>query len=180
MSYAMIFARGEKDIPEWAKQHHDWEAATDVTKLKKLEVRMKLCCNSCIEKIGDRIRSMPGIFDFKTNKTDNLLTIYETPHGGPNHKQLLKKLKKVDKRAEILTGTSIEEKEKSDESANIVYYVMPQMMTPWNHSQSYSTWPFFTNFNYVQHRVCCGQCLGYADVVCSNCGRPSEVGALQE
>ena len=29
-----VFAKGENDIPEWAKQHHDWEAATDVTKLK--------------------------------------------------------------------------------------------------------------------------------------------------
>jgi len=29
-----IFARSEKDIPEWAKHYHDWEATTDVSKLK--------------------------------------------------------------------------------------------------------------------------------------------------
>jgi hypothetical protein len=122
-----------------------------------------------------------GVFDFKTDKTDNVLTIYEAPHGGPNHKQLMKKLKKVDKRAAILARTGSEEQEKSsDENVNTIYYMVPHVMTPWNYPLGYSSWPFFTNFNYVQHPVGCSQCLGYGDVVCSNCGRPSELGALQE
>ena len=123
---------------------------------------------------------IPGVFEFKTDKTNNLLTIYEKPNGGPDHKQLLKKLKKVDKKAKIEKNNTSEEDEKSDENANTVYYVMPYVMTPWNYPQGYSSWPFLANFNYVQHPVCCGQCLGYADIVCSNCGRASELGAVRQ
>jgi len=177
MDSCAIFARSEGDIPEWAKHYHDWEATTDVSKLKKLEVKMRLCCNSCEEKIGDEIRGMPGVFDFKTDKTNDLLTICESPGEGPSHKQLLKKLKKVDKRAQIVTKPD----NKESEEQNVVYVAVPVMapgMTPWNSHLGMSMLPPFLNYNYLQHRVSCGQCLGYPDAVCSNCGRASELGAL--
>lgn len=178
MDSSAIFVKSEKDIPEWAKRYHAWEATTDVSKLKKLEVKMKLCCNSCQEKIGDEIRGMPGVFDFKTDKTDDLLTICESPGEGPNHKNLLKKLKKFDKRAQIVTKPDT----KSEEEKPPILYVQVPFIAPgmmaWPPQIGMSLLPPFLNYNYLQHRVSCGQCLGYSDAVCSNCGRGSELGAL--
>lgn len=182
MDSSAIFAKSEKDIPEWAKRYHEWEASTEVSKLKKLEVKMRICCNSCEEKIGDEIRGMPGVFDFKTDKTNDLLTICESPGEGPNHKQLLKKLKKVDKRAQIVTKPDNNNTNEPTEG-NVVYVAVPVMapgMTPWNPQLGMSMWPPFLNYNYLQHRVSCGQCLGYSDAVCGNCGRGSELGAVSQ
>lgn len=121
-----------------------------------------------------------GVFDFKADRFNELLTIYETPGDGPNHKQLLKKLRKVDKRARIVKKPVKDECSDSEPQRGHCMVLLPDIMTPWIPAGGMPVWPFFPNFHYVQHPVSCGHCLGYSDVVCSNCGRRSEVGALKE
>jgi len=110
------------------------------------------------------------VFDFKADKTNDLLTIFEWPGDGPSHKQLLKKLKKVDKRAKIVQASSACREQSDECSQKIIYVAMPPGMVPWNPAGT-SLWPIFPNFNYVQHRVSCSQCLGCPDAACGNCGR---------
>lgn len=119
-----------------------------------------------------------GVFDIKQDRSNGSVTIIQAPGNGPNHKQLLKKLKSIDRRAEIVQHkadtSSNQQHDKEASEREVRYVVLPNMMTPWNSSM----WPMFPNFHYLQHPVGCEQCRGYSDVVCSNCGRRSDMGAL--
>jgi copper chaperone CopZ len=185
MNSAWVFTHNPNEVPEWMKQQ---PTATEVKKLKKLEVKVVMCCNTCVEKVEDAVRGMHGVFDCKTDRWNDLLTIELTPGGSLDHDKLVRKLKRAthDRKVKILESkSSSEEKKTPTTTTTTVVYRNPYMgpgynggLVPWpTSSASSSNPPFITNPFYLQHPVGCGHCYGYPGAVCGNCGRGSELGA---
>lgn len=161
-------------------------AAKEVKKLKKLEVKVVMCCSTCVEKVGDAVRGMHGVSSFKTDRWNDRLTIEESPGCNVDRRKLVKELKRAThdrRKVEILESKSSTEDDKPSSSSTTTTvevrnpYMGPSMV-PWPPSSaSSSNSPFITNPFYLQHPVGCGNCMGYPGAVCANCGRGSELGA---
>lgn len=171
MDCAWVFANNPNDFPEWIRK--EVPVATEVTKLKTLEVKVVMCCSSCVEKVEEAVSGMAGVFEYKTDRWNDRLTIVQTPSGGPNHRQLVKKLRKAthDKKVAILecSSTKSSSSTPATTTTTTVIYRNPSIWPGYN--------PFITNPNYLQHPVGCGICMRNPGAICANCGRSNEMGA---
>ncbi|XP_024380057.1 uncharacterized protein [Physcomitrium patens] len=172
-----MFINSGQIIPGWFRQSQAWEVATEPSSLKKLEVEVDMCCPACAEKVQVAVCGMPGVFDYKTDLTNNLLTVTECPDGGPNHKELLKAVKKaIGKKGKIVTRepASAEpnpDNERTTDGERWSYYYPAFVVMPYSANSSS---PFITNPNYLHHPTVCCNCFMYPDAACGNCGRGAE------
>ncbi|XP_024380195.1 uncharacterized protein [Physcomitrium patens] len=164
-----VYAKDIKDVPAWAKQHHEWPVATEVAKLKKLEVEVQMCCSVCEQKVREAVYGMCEVFEYTIDRPNNRLTVYECPSGGPDHKKLLKALKKaVGKKAKILEPKA----EPEPNSPNPESCRCPSsVMVPWPPPCIVLCPPFITNPYYLHHPTVCYNCFMYPNVACDSCGR---------
>lgn len=165
----------------WVVSSYDMKphsvAKQDKKKAKKLQVRVVMCCNTCVDKVEDTVSGMPGVAAYKTDRWKDRLTITESPHGGPDHYKLVRKLKKAthDRKVKILDSDDEEEEASSspEETPTVIYhhkYYTPGLV-PWAPSSSGPSPSFITNPAYFHHPVGCGMCMGQSGAVCANCGR---------
>jgi hypothetical protein len=117
---------------------------------------------------------MAGISEYKIERFNSLVIITGNPHGGPNRKELVRRLKKAThgKRAAILRETEIQAPRPATTAPTVVYVGYPSM-APGFQPVPWPTAPVITNPNYFQRPVRCHFCAQYSDIVCANCGRGS-------
>jgi hypothetical protein len=102
MDHQMIFAKDAKDIPEWMRAHHEWEAALDVKKLPELHLKVKMCCVKCEEIVVEAIREVPGVFDVRVDRGADRVYVVASTREGPDSVEVVRKAKKVDQKAKIV------------------------------------------------------------------------------
>jgi len=95
-----IIAKDQKDVPDWLK-HHQWEPAVDVNKLKKYQLKVKLCCSKCAEKVVEEILEVYGVFDVRAEHLENKVVVVATPNGLDEHEVLLK-ARKIHRKAKFV------------------------------------------------------------------------------
>lgn len=93
-----VFAKDHKDVPDWLKAHRQWEQASDVNKLEKRQLKVKMCCAKCEEIILEKIREVRGVFDVRAERREKKVVVVAMPGGFDEH-EVLKKARKVHRKA---------------------------------------------------------------------------------
>lgn len=114
-----IFAKESKDVPDWMKTHHEWQSATPVDKLPKLQLKVKMCCLKCEEKVIEEIREVPGVFDVRAEWLASKVVVVAmpSPYVLDEH-EVLKRAKKIHRRAKYVELDAKEKPKKGDDKKN--------------------------------------------------------------
>lgn len=115
--YYPIYAKESKDVPEWLKTHHEWQAAVPVDKLPKYQLKVKLCCLKCEEKVIEEIREVYGVFDVRAERLQSKVVVVASSPDGLDEHEVLRKARKVHKKAKFVE-LDAKEKEKPKNKAD--------------------------------------------------------------
>lgn len=113
--YNPIYAKESKDIPDWMKAHHDWQAAVAVDKLPKYQLKVKMCCMKCQEKVIEEIREVYGVFDVRAERLASKVVVVASSPSGLNEHEVLRKAKKIHKKAKFVPLDDKEKPKKQDD-----------------------------------------------------------------
>ncbi|KAG0564499.1 hypothetical protein M758_8G111400 [Ceratodon purpureus] len=110
-----IYAKDSKDVPDWMKGTHEWQSATPVDKLPKLQLKVKMCCLKCEEKVIEEIREVPGVFDVRAERLASKVVVVAMPP--PIHlddHEVLRRAKKIHRKAKFVELDAKEKPKKDD------------------------------------------------------------------
>ncbi|XP_024356822.1 uncharacterized protein [Physcomitrium patens] len=110
-----IYAKEQKDVPDWMKAHHEWQAAVDINKLPKYQLKVKMCCMKCEEKVLEEIREVHGVFDVKVDRMNSKVVVVALPP--PNildEHEVLRKAKKIYRKAKFVELDASEKPKNED------------------------------------------------------------------
>lgn len=115
--YYPIYAKESKDVPEWLKAHHEWQAAVSVDKLPKYQLKVKLCCQKCEEIVIEEIREVHGVFDVRAERLQSKVVVVASSPNGLDTHEVLRQAKKIHKKAKFVE-LDAKEKEKPKNKAD--------------------------------------------------------------
>ena len=82
-------------------------------RVQKLQLKVKMCCLKCEEKVIEEIQEVPGVFNVRAERFASKVVVVEAPQGLDYH-EVLKKARKVDKKAKFV-DLDAKEKPKTEE-----------------------------------------------------------------
>lgn len=96
-----IYARDPKEVPDWMKAN--WQHAVPVDKLKKDQLKVKMCCLKCEEKVVEEIGEVHGVFSVRAERFNSkVVVVYMPVVNGVNEHEVLRRARKVDKKAKFV------------------------------------------------------------------------------
>jgi len=114
-SYYPIYAKESKDVPEWMKSTHEWQTAVAVDKLPKHQLKVKLCCLKCEEKVIEEIREVPGVFDVRAERFNSKVVVVASTMSGLDEHEVLRKARKINRKAKFVPLDDKEKPKKGDD-----------------------------------------------------------------
>jgi copper chaperone CopZ len=79
--------------------------------LQELVMNVKMCCDKCEDIVKEGVWDLPGVMDVKTDRVHSKVLVV----GKVEKSKVLKKAKKVDKKADFVEMKKTEEKKKPEE-----------------------------------------------------------------
>ncbi|KAG0564495.1 hypothetical protein M758_8G111200 [Ceratodon purpureus] len=97
------------------KSSQNWQNAVPVDKLQKHQLKVKMCCAKCEEKVVEEIREVHGVFDVRGERFNSKVVVVSMPPpNNLNEHEVLRRARKVDKKARFV-DLDAKEKPKTEE-----------------------------------------------------------------
>ena len=92
--------------------------ACDLWRVQKLQLKVKMCCSKCEEKVIEEIREVRGVFDARAERFASKVVVVEAPQG-LNDQDVLKKARKADKKAKFVELDAKEKKAQNEDEKRL-------------------------------------------------------------
>lgn len=110
-----IFAKEAKDVPEWMKAHHDWQSAVNINNLEKLQLKVKMCCSKCVEKVVEEILEVRGVFDVRAERPSKVVVVKMPKPIEVDCHEVLRKARQIHRKAKFVELDAKEKPKKEDD-----------------------------------------------------------------
>jgi len=142
--YYPIYAKESKDVPERMRSSHEWQTAVAVDKLPKYQLKVKLCCLKCEEKVIEEIREVRGVFDVRAERFHSKVVVVASTTSGLDEHEVLRKARKINRKAKFVPLDDKEKPKKKKEEAEAEYIYKFKPFVHWGPSSYYTPSTYYT------------------------------------
>ncbi|XP_024403020.1 uncharacterized protein [Physcomitrium patens] len=115
MDNVPIYFKELKEVPEWMWPNHAWQLAVNINNLEKVQLKVKMCCSKCVEKVVEEIREVPGVFNVRAERPSKVVVVKMPKPIEVDCHEVLRKARKIHRKAKFVELDAKEKPKKEDD-----------------------------------------------------------------